>query len=391
MFPSRVSAALLCVAAASSTTISAGPEPESTLDRLWSLPVLYQDNSNPALQEFALIGQLQLQYASGFDDDNPCGTRYCPEAGNWGDIEVRRFRFGAKARFLEMMKFHTLVDLEPDFEPRIYKRLVETVLTCAPHETLQLSAGKTELKFTREQEISSREILTFERSQLVNMFYGGELTGAWVSGRNVGGRWFYEAGAYANDRRDEWPDFNGGTILLGKLGHDLTRQTGLERAEAGIHYLHNTEPGYQGDPRDPASPPYSDCISLYGDFTEGRFGLLTQLFWGDGEAGRPDACGISLLPTWFLTERLQWVGLFELAGSREDNGILLPSRYEGQAPGLGDKSGDLYFSAYSGLNYYLHGHKLKLMTGVKFAALSGGSGGGDYDGWTWLAGMRVAF
>jgi hypothetical protein len=31
------------------------------------------------------------------------------------------------------------------------------------------------------------------------------------------------------------------------------------------------------------------------------------------------------------------------------------------------------------------------MTGTKYSHLAGGPGGGDYNGWTWLAGVRTAF
>ena len=41
------------------------------------------------------------------------------------------------------------------------------------------------------------------------------------------------------------------------------------------------------------------------------------------------------------------------------------------------------------MNYYLYGHKLKFMTGVEFAHMNGGSDGGDYDGVTVLAGVRI--
>jgi len=44
-----------------------------------------------------------------------------------------------------------------------------------------------------------------------------------------------------------------------------------------------------------------------------------------------------------------------------------------------------------GLIYYFYGAKLKVMSGAKLTHLAGGSGGGDYDGWTWLAGARTAF
>jgi len=52
-----------------------------------------------------------------------------------------------------------------------------------------------------------------------------------------------------------------------------------------------------------------------------------------------------------------------------------------------DAKGNTYASAYAGLNYYIYGHKLKLMNGVEYSHL----GGGDYDGYTFLSGLRFSF
>ena len=71
--------------------------------------------------------------------------------------------------------------------------------------------------------------------------------------------------------------------------------------------------------------------------------------------------------------------------------VILPARYEALAARVGDKVGDAYFAGFVGLNYYIHGHYLKLMSGVKYSYLDGGSQGGDFDGWTMLAGVRMAF
>jgi phosphate-selective porin OprO/OprP len=363
----------------------------STYDQLWSVPLLYKNEANPLLQELAIQGQLQTQIASGSDDGESFGTADLPDNCTWGDIEVRRFRLGLRARLLRSWKFHSLLDLYPDFSPHFYKGIAETYLTYAPCDALNFSLGKTELKFTREQEASSRDTLPFERSQLVNMFYGGELTGAWISGKGIGGGWLYELGAYGNDRQDEWTELHGGTMILAKVGYNYTKGSGFDFAQAALHYLHNTEPGYRESAAAPPSPKFSDCLALANDLTKGRFSLATELFWGDGVMGQPDVCGFSMMPTYFLAEKLQLVTTFQLAGSRDPNGVTLPGRYEGLARGSGDKKGDAYFAGYAGLNYYFYGHKMKVMSGVKYSDMSGGPGGGDFSGWTWLAGFRSAF
>lgn len=361
-----------------------------SFDRLRSVPQLYQNESNPLLQEIALQGQLQTQFAAGADGTETFGTGDRPEDCTWGDIEVRRFRLGMRARMFRSVKLHALWDLHPDLSPGIYQRTAETHVTYSPCAAFNVSAGKVELKFSREQEISSREYLTFERSQLVNQFYGGELAGAWVVGKDAAGRWLGELGAYSNDRRDEWSHFGGGTIILAKIGCNYTDVIGSGNALAELHFLHNTEPGF-ASPGNPPSPPYSECIAISNSLSQGRFGLQAEALWGRGTQGRPDVWGISAIPSWSFTEKLQGVALLEYAHSRGPDGIFLPSRYEAYCPNTDITSGDSYVSLYSGLNYHIHGHKLKLMSGVKYARLAGGDGGGDFNGWTWLAGLRMAF
>ena len=362
----------------------------SFCDSLWSIPLLYKNDANPILQELAVQGQLQTQYAYGSANSGQYGSGDLAENCTWDDVDVRRFRLGVRARLFQSLKLHSLFDLYPDLSPRIYKGTAETYLTYAPCDAFNLAVGKAELKFTREQELSSNEYLTFERSQLVNMFYGGELTGAWVCGKGIAGGWLYHLGGYSNERTDEFTHLHGGTLMLAKIGYNYTQGSGYDFAQAQLHYLHNTEPRYAQSPTDLASPRFSDCLALSNDLTLGRFGLSTECFWGNGALGQPNVGGLSVMPTWFLAEKLQLITTFQLAASNGPNGISLPFRYEGQIDlPKNEKTGDTYFAGYAGLNYYFYGHKLKVMSGVKYSNLSGGDK--VFNGWTWLVGCRMSF
>jgi phosphate-selective porin OprO and OprP len=364
---------------------------ESRYERLMSVPVLYQNEANPWVQQLAVVGQLQMQYAYGSDVSGIYGTADSPDDCAWGNIEVRRFRLGMKGRLFHKLFFLNLTELNADLSPRIYKRVPETYVTWMENKAFNISAGKCELKFNREQEYSSRELPVFERTALGNMFYGGELTGAWICGDEIAGGWLYYLGAFSNDRKDEWTDFGGGAMILAKIGCNYTSRTDFTLATAKLQWLHNTEPGYAASTNNPASPLYSDCLSLSNEITNGRFGHTTEFMWGDGVKGRPDVCGLSAMTTWSFTDKLQLVNVLEFADSRDENGVILPTRYEALSPGAGDKRGDDYFASYAGLNYYIDGHRLKLMSGAKYSHMDGESGGGDFNGWTWLAGLRMAF
>ena len=387
---------------------SQGLTGDSTYDKIWSAATLYKDEDNAVLQEFSLQGRLQLQY---FNMDSNVGdldtTDYKDaSAGNdervWGDdIEVRRARFGFKSKWFQNWKFEGQFNVDPDAEESLYKDLYDLFVTYAHSDALNVSVGKTKVKFTREQEISSKEILTFERTLLSNLLFPGELTGVWVNGKGIADHWLYEFGVYGNDRQREFTEFDGGALLLGKIGYDYSSRMGLDSAVASVHLMYNTDPGYvdgvsSNNFTGSASPAFGTSIALTNDIVQGRFGLTTEAIYGFGD-DRSDVFGLTVIPSYFIAEGLQLVGRFQVAASDEGDGIALPSRYEGltnsgavnagNVPPLAERTGSTYTAAYVGLNYYLYGHKLKVMTGIEYAKL----GGGDYEGYTAMTGLRMFF
>jgi phosphate-selective porin OprO/OprP len=171
---------------------------ENAWDRAWSAFTLYKDDNNQILQEFSLQGRLQVQTIYGEDGGDSFNTSDYKDAGNdenvWGnDVEARRNRFGFKSKWFQSWKFEGQINVDNDGQDNsgdntFYKDLYDLYITYAPSDALNISAGKTKVKFSREQEISSKEILTMERSLISNTLFPGELSGAWVSGkgRNTG-------------------------------------------------------------------------------------------------------------------------------------------------------------------------------------------------------------
>jgi phosphate-selective porin OprO/OprP len=388
---------------------------DTAWDRAWSAFTLYKDDSNPILQEFSLQGRLQVQYADGDSNGHFDIEDYKADGKDeavWGDhIEARRARFGFKSKWFQSWKFEGQINVDTDgldgtsYDHTLYKDLYDLYITYAPSDALNVSVGKTKVKFSREQEISSKEIITVERSLLSNLLFPGELTGAWVSGKGIQDHWLYELGIYGSDRAREFSDFNTGAVVLGKVGYDYSSQAGLDSAIVSFHYMHNSEPGYGAEQTDsnfkPSnSPSFKDSIALTNDITHGRFGLTTDVIYGFGFVGdaeqngkikaidQSDVFGISLIPSYFIADGLQLVGRLQWATSQDSDDLSLPGRYENYAPPKPKKdTGDSYTSAYVGLNYYLYGHKLKLMNGLEYSKM----GGGEYDGYTFFSGLRFSF
>jgi len=106
--------------------------------------------------------------------------------------------------------------------------------------------------------------------------------------------------------------------------------------------------------------------------------------------------GLTLEPTWMLLDELfgnsdplQLALRYQYASSNEDNGLHLQRRYEEKVT---EGEGDNYQAFYAGLNYFLYGHKLKLMLGGEYAHMDDAANdGGEYRGWTWFGAVRLYF
>ncbi|MEO5912593.1 MAG: porin [Luteolibacter sp.] len=393
---------------------------ETAMDRAWSAATLYKDENNPILQEFSLQGRLQVQYADGHSDNGHFDIEDYENAGKngvWGDkFEARRAYLGFKSKWFQNWKLEGQIDVNTTSPIgtsdgyEFYQDIYDLYLTYAPSDELNVSIGKQEVKLSREQEISSKDIVTFERSMVTNMLHAGNLTGIWASGKGIQEHWLYEAGIYANDQNPEFTNFEGGALFLGKIGYDYSAQSKLDSAIVSFRYEHNTDPGYQDSGSNATypyskSPAFTDAFAISNDIIQGRFGLTTDLLFGLGFDGNAEQAGatvaidqsnvvaLNIIPTYFIADGVQLVGRLQLASSSDPDGLVLGSRYEGVSPDYtagkrsSDSKGNAYTSAYLGVNYYIYGNKLKLMNGVEFSHL----GGGDYDGATFLSGLRMSF
>lgn len=377
---------------------SKGLTGETAYDKLWSAATLYKDSDNPYIQEFSLQGRLQLQTIYGEAGGDSFNTSDYKDASAdndervWGnDVEVRRARFGFKSKLFQTFKFEGQIDVDPDGDDNLYKDIYDLFLTYAPTDAFNLSLGKTKVKFSREQEISSKEILTIERGLLANTLFPGELTGIWASGKGIADHWLYEFGVYGNDRQREFTDFEGGAIILAKIGYDYSAQAGVDSAIASIHIMHNTDPSYRSTDIDDnytpsASPAFENSFAITNDIVNGRLGLTTELLYATGDGAQSDVFGLTIIPSYFIADGLQLVGRLQVATSSGPDGLRVPARYERLAAG-DDERGNTYVSGYLGLNYYFYGHKLKVMTGIEYSEM----GGGTYDGYTAMTGLRMFF
>jgi hypothetical protein len=144
-----------------------------------------------------------------------------------------------------------------------------------------------------------------------------------------------------------------------------------------------------GEPGKTGKGPWDQNFSTSLELREGRCGLVMESLFLTGNTD--DAWGLMLMPSFDVTKKLQAVARYQFAHAGGDV-LRAARRYEREAPELSDEGfGDTYHAVYFGLNYHVHGDHLKLMAGAEYARMNGGGDGGDYEGWTWLGGIRIYF
>ncbi|HUF62204.1 MAG TPA: porin [Verrucomicrobiales bacterium] len=338
---------------------------------LWDLPVLYRNPVNPYIQEVALTGRYQYQYAA-VDSDQ----------GDWDRGETRRWRAGASIKFLQDFELAGEININDDFEP-FYSSIEELHVTWRPSDLFHLQIGKQKAPFTYEWSVSSRRILTFERSIADEILVPNKSTG--VSMRGSHENWSYLLGAYFAGRDAEFGSTDRGEFYLASVGYDFSEAVAcLDSAKWRLDWLVN-----RSDPQGDEDRPYDGGLATSMALTKGDFGLVSDLifFWGDS----PNALRLVLLGNYDITEKLQLVCRYN-GGFSHDDGLRVQSRYERQVDLTDGGRGDEYHAVYLGLNYYLNDHKLKLMAGVEYANMNDKEGdGGDFDGFTGFAGIRLYY
>ena len=335
------------------STISPTLESPTSLGDKWeNLGRIYKDESNPILQEFWLLGRYHGQYH--WSDGS---------AGQDEGFETRRHRLGFQARLLEKLSIHAQMVSGSDFEP-FYNGFTELWAQWAFSEEIALTIGQQKHRFTHDRNVSSRYINYLERSMLTNMFGADYTPAVTLLGRID--KITYYTGLFSNatgtDMGEAFTDLNSGYSFLAAAYYDLGKSLGTDTAQIHFTYLHS-------DANENATNlnRFDNGISSALILTKGSTAMVTEVTAGLGSEDG-DAVALNFQPSYFLTDNLQIVGRYQLAGSNNSVGLNPQRRYERPA---GLPSGDLYQAAYVGLNYHIAKHRLKLMTGLEYATMGG--------------------
>ncbi len=356
----------------------------SIYDKIWGLATLYKNKGNPIIEELSLTGEIFSQWADGTSNRGSYNSGDMPAASRWGDIDVPVFRIGLNAQLLGLLRLNAVLDVNPNWNP-FYKDIYELNLTYAPNDAFNLGVGKQKGRyFTQEYSTRTRELLEFNQSLLVNALVPRGLTGVWVTGKI--NRWVYALAGYAGDYETELAKFNAGAVVQASLGYDFASALGADKALLRLDYQGSSSASNSFGPAN-----FDNALSLNTTYQKGRVGFYSDLLGATGRGSQGDVWGVILTPSYFLIDqKLQVIFRYQYAHG-DNNGLKLQTRYESLAPDIrGTKSiGSDYSAAYLGLNWYLYGHKLKVMSGLEYSDLEGGPK--NFSGWTYFAGLRLAF
>lgn len=346
-------------------------------EHIWEQLRLYENESNDVVQAVSLIGRYHGQFSSVNADQG--------HADGW---ENRRFFLGAEAELFHQLTLQVQVRVSEDFHP-FYDGLYQAFVEWYPSDAFTLSAGRVDYLFTGlERSISSTRIVTFERGLLVNQLMPGEVVG--IVAESKVGDFSFRGSLFSGSVGEEFTQFKGGFGATGGVGYNLT----LFYETGGVHldYLFNN-----GNSGNNALEPYDHIVSLWHQGNIGPFGLGVDLTWGHGLDSRPAVFGLTVLPSYVFAKNvirkgdaLQVALRYQFAVSDRDNGLELQQRYEQDVVPSG--FGDHYHAVYAGLNYLIFGDRFKIMTGAEYSVMHDAANDrGEFNGWTYFAGVRVYF
>ena len=356
--------------AASTNAGEEGPSQSSSYEDLWDIPHLYSNSEAFWLTDLKLVGRYQWQMAD-----------VSSNLPDYSTNEIRRARLGTEAKlfggdYKVKAEFNIDHDRGSDHYPEeIYIQYNGNSLP------FSVTLGLQKPKWSYELSTSSRKILTFERSQIINHL--GPKKSAGISLNGELDKYEYALGIYRGDTIHTHkggsvfgdPDI-AGEFTLASISQDYSESSRFDEAVWKFDWLHNS------DAASNAAKPYKNSFSLNHSLQQGAWGLHSDLIHAQGDAGNDDKSAIIMMPTYDLTDKLQLVCRYTCSNG---DGLKPNKRYEKKA---GANNGDSYHSFYMGLNYYLNDHKLKLMGGIEYSEMDGGN---DYDGYTIFSGLRLYF
>lgn len=336
--------------------------------------------------------------------------------------EFRRFWVGLSGNFSTYWKFKAVSQLSNDRHqyPGDYRQWGHETFRSAnitfdadgfweieSVDSMELGYGRRTGRMADEWQRSSTVINCLERSSFANKLWlydkeKGNPLGAWIKW-SVDNHAFDTAvfsGTY-HDYLGGWADSR--VYYASWLG-DFSSGSSYDLLEYWISYYRQ----YGDSRQDHLAGGMDWSLSLVNRLGHGPWALHSTLAFGDngnlkkdGSAKNIDRSGnfwgVVLMPMyWLQDEKVKLVGRYLHQNSEQSEGLRLNSRYvplsdsRDSLINLNQGYGDDHRSFYVGLNYYLCGEHLKIISGVQHDQLKS-LGDTQYRGWTLGTSLRIWF
>lgn len=371
----------------------------SPLDPVWSKAILFEDPASPWVQQLAISGLFHWSGAWG---------KTTPEGGKEIDLDSsrsRRARLGARLKAFGNTELEAVTEMAGDSDFNGIERLKGTTRFL---EDAYVSYGKMRPGFSTEYRMEPQQLLTPERSFLVNMVAPASTLGLML-GQDTN-RWDWGLGWFSSDNESNLGGFQGDGFLLANLACES-----FEKTESGVpvrtrwhaDYIYNFDdnqnpaiPRYNVKGRRSANgnqliarnPAFRHLFSTGVELEQDRFGFAGDFIIANGDT---NAWGLSLTPSyWALPGTLKLVGRYHYADT-DDAAGLVGGMGVGSDPYFDATPvfvGDEYHSFYLGANLHLYQDDLVLMNGLEQVILKDETGAGfNSDAWIWHSGARLSF
>ncbi len=371
----------------------------SPLDSIWAKAVLFDDPSNPWVQQLAINGL--FHWSGAWGEAQPTGAADIDLDGT----RTRRARLGARLKAFGNTEIEAVAEFAGDSNFNGIERLKGTTRFL---DNAYVSYGKMRPGFTTEYRTDPQRMLTPERSFLVNMVAPANTLGLMV-GQDTE-RFDWGLGWFSSDNDSNIGGIEGDGFLLANLAYET-----VEKVEGGApirtrwhaDYIYNFDdnqnpaiPRYNVAGRKSANgkqliarnPAFRHLFSTGVEMEQGKFSFAGDFIVASGDT---DVWGLSLTPSyWAIPGTLKVVGRYHYADT-DDAGGLVGGMGVGSDPYFDSTPvfvGDEYQSFYLGANLHLYRDDLILMNGVEHVILNDQAGGGfDTDAWIWHSGARLSF
>jgi phosphate-selective porin OprO/OprP len=366
-----------------------------------SAGTVWDDPDSFWVQNIKILGRFQYQYA------HIEGTGSDGRDFSYDSDEFRRVWLGMRADLLKSMRIQGQWDIVDDGHPKGDSRTFDSQIwelfgtvdlghqLQFDDDTLVAGYGRRILQMGGEWHTSSTKIKTVERSAIANKIWPDDTeasnpNGFWLAG---GGRSLkFNAGVFSTETSEGLAGWESGAIYYADVVAELPNSH-TEIIVDGFYQDVSSGDEVLADGLEWAS---SLSLAYNPDLW---YLLLNAVYGNNGSQDDPeredDFWGVVILPSCYIwKDRLEGVMRYEYMGAENPRGASINSRYAGRAAKKDDivldegGRGDRQQSIYLGINYYIYGHRMKVMSGIEYEEMKSRSDS-VYDGWTVYAAFRT--